>query len=137
MEIILIIWILGIIYAVWLFFFPIILICKLNGIINLLKVDEGKVVKKECPQCAELIKYKARICKYCGYKFKEHETLSLEDRIKREIEIKGKSEVIMCNICGTLNPKNAVNCRNPMCDNNLYDSETIKIQNVEDVDKYK
>lgn len=27
--------------------------------------------RKECPQCAEIIKFRAKICRYCNYKFEE------------------------------------------------------------------
>lgn len=26
---------------------------------------------KECPQCAEIVKAKAKICRFCNYKFEE------------------------------------------------------------------
>lgn len=45
------------------------------GFIAALLVDEleipGKPAEKKCPDCAELVKKDARICRYCKYEFKE------------------------------------------------------------------
>jgi len=40
---------------------------------------------KECPMCAEFVKFKAKICRYCGYKFEETNSIWIN---KLEINIK-------------------------------------------------
>jgi len=51
--------------------------------------------EKECPQCAETIKLKAKVCRFCGYEFSSEE---LEDSLEkankkiRELESKINSE---------------------------------------------
>ena len=50
----------------------------------------GARINKECPQCAEVIRYKAKICRFCGYQFSEddyQDSLRLEkERLKSLIE---------------------------------------------------
>jgi phosphatidylserine decarboxylase len=43
----------------------------------------NKYDQKKCPQCAETIKYEARVCKHCGYEYNEQEIeRELDDRRK-------------------------------------------------------
>jgi rRNA maturation endonuclease Nob1 len=37
---------------------------------------------KKCPECAELVKKEARICRYCGYEFYKT-PLSQEEEIEK------------------------------------------------------
>ncbi|MDR3597684.1 zinc ribbon domain-containing protein [Clostridium sp.] len=39
-------------------------------------IFENLNYEKECPMCAEKVKFKAKICRFCGYKF--------DKEIKRE-----------------------------------------------------
>ena len=35
------------------------------------KKAPAKIPEKKCPECAELIKKEAKICRFCGFKFKD------------------------------------------------------------------
>ena len=54
------------------------------------KVDENKVIAssnlKKCPQCAELIKKEALICRFCNNKF-EKENAPIEITVKEPVKI--------------------------------------------------
>lgn len=49
----------------------------------------GARINKECPRCAEIIKFRAKVCRFCGYKFilEEITTLEQDEQARlREIE---------------------------------------------------
>jgi hypothetical protein len=51
----------------------------------------GTHLNKECPRCAEIIKYKAKVCRFCGYEFTAEENAELE-RIDQERILRIKAE---------------------------------------------
>lgn len=71
--------------------------------------------EKKCPDCAEMIKLEARVCRFCGKKFSEEEIQELIDREKNKFEsrlkAKYENEIITCPKCKTLNPSNFDKCR--------------------------
>lgn len=41
-------------------------------------INCGLRVNKECPRCAEIIKVKAKVCRFCGYEFTAEELIEIE-----------------------------------------------------------
>jgi len=42
---------------------------------------EDLLRNKKCPQCAEYVKYEAKVCKHCKYQFSEEEIKDVIDRL--------------------------------------------------------
>ena len=43
-------------------------------------------MEKECPRCAEIIKLRARYCRYCSYEYSEEEFSTEQNTIKNSLE---------------------------------------------------
>jgi len=56
----------------------------------------GTRLNKECPRCAEIIRFKAKVCRFCGYEFSPEEMAKIEqleqERLARLEERKEKRE---------------------------------------------
>lgn len=51
----------------------------------------GTRLNKECPRCAEIIKFKAKICRFCGYEFAAEEIAEIE-RVEQEKVLRQEAE---------------------------------------------
>lgn len=54
----------------------------------------GTRVNKECPRCAEIIKLKAKVCRFCGYEFtpKEMTQIEKEEQVRQQQQQKQQAE---------------------------------------------
>ncbi len=52
----------------------------------------GSLINKECPQCAETIRRKAKLCRFCGYKYSEEEINNAEVEEEERIKLKKESK---------------------------------------------
>ncbi len=43
--------------------------CAFAGVAVLLRVESESSETKFCPDCAEIVRAPARVCKHCGYRF--------------------------------------------------------------------
>ena len=61
---------------------------------KIIEQEQLKEDMKKCPQCAEIVKREARVCRFCGYEFYA-KPLSQEEEIKKfktEREREGRKE---------------------------------------------
>lgn len=52
----------------------------------------GSLINKECPQCAEIIRRKAKLCRFCGYKYSEEEINNAEVEEEERIKLMRESK---------------------------------------------
>jgi hypothetical protein len=108
----------------------------------------GTRINKECPRCAEIVKLKAKICRFCRYEFMTKDFAEIEakeqSRLKRleserianeekefarfhppHIVSTWGAKLLKCAQCGTLNSFSVAECRrcrNPLQSANLIDN---------------
>lgn len=86
-----------------------------NGSKNFTAVFDPSDYEKKCPDCAEMIKLEAKICRFCRKIFSEDEVQKLidEKRSKYATRPKPKREgdILTCPKCDALNPSNYDKCR--------------------------
>ena len=68
---------------------------------------------KTCPKCAESIKAQAKICRYCGFEFKETPTRPLATPLSSSPGDIKKIEAVRCRKCGAQISKSFATC--PSC----------------------
>ena len=51
----------------------------------------GTRLNKECPQCAKIVKAKAKVCRFCGYKFTAEQIAEIERNEQERIQQIGRA----------------------------------------------
>ena len=98
----------------------------------------GSRLQKECPNCSEFIKFKARICRFCGYKYsadklendyqKEQERFDnhkINERVREEFDLLSslKFNNPECPKCKALNNGEDKSCR--ICSESLASAKYL------------
>ena len=81
-------------------------------------VAESREKKKTCPQCAELVKFEAKICRFCNYTFIKQCPYCTEEI---------KSEASVCRYCGREQPDKKTTIFNDTQQNQITLKEAVEV----------